>query len=64
MYVIRTQEPGALRYQLICLLTGLRRNDSASMRWEHVNLGDEPTESRVWNVDKKAWEPTQIPPRT
>ena len=51
-------------YQLVCLLTGLRRNDAASMRWEHVNLVDEAIESRVWNVNKKVWEPTQIPPRT
>lgn len=51
-------------YNLICLLTGLRRNDAASMRWEHVNLSDEPFDTRMWNANKKAWEPIQLAPRT
>ena len=51
-------------YNLVCLLTGLRRNDAASMRWEHVNLTDESVTSRVWNANKKAWEPIQLAPRT
>ena len=51
-------------YNLVCLLTGLRRNDAASMRWEHVNLGDEPMDARVWHVNKKAWESVQLPART
>ena len=25
----------------------------AQLRWEHVNLGDEPMDARVWNVNKE-----------
>lgn len=36
----RVQDLGPLRrdYQLICLLTGLRKMDAATIRWEHVDL--------------------------
>lgn len=51
-------------YNRIVLLTGLRRNDAASLRWQHVNLSDEVLESRAWNTSKRAWESVDIPPRT
>lgn len=49
-------------YNLVVLLTGLRRRDAASIRWEHVNLTDEPIESRVWHAAKQAWEDVKIAP--
>lgn len=62
--VDKLENPVRRDYNLVCLLTGLRRNDAASMRWEHVNLSDEPFDTRVWNANKKAWEAVQLPPRT
>jgi integrase len=62
--VDKIENPVRRDYNLVCLLTGLRRNDAGSMRWEHVNLGDEPFDTRVWNANKKAWEQIQIAPRT
>lgn len=58
------ENPVRRDYNIVCLLTGLRRNDAASMRWEHVNLTDEPFDTRVWNANKKAWEAVTLPPRT
>ncbi len=58
------ENPVRRDYNLVCVLTGLRRNDAASMRWEHVNLAEEPFDTRVWNANKKAWEAVQLPPRT
>lgn len=60
----KIENPVRRDYNLVVLLTGLRRNDAASMRWEHVNLGDEPVETRVWNANKKAWESIQLAART
>lgn len=51
-------------YNLVVLLTGLRRNDAASLRWDHINLTDEASETQVWNVAKKAWETEELHPRT
>lgn len=48
----------------IALLTGIRRNDTATMRWEHVNMTDEPVETRMWNASREAWEQIELPPRT
>jgi integrase len=58
------ENPVRRDYNLVALLTGLRRNDAASLRWEHVNLGDEPLDTRVWNASKKAWEEIRLAPRT
>ncbi len=58
------ENPVRRDYNLIVLLTGLRRNDAGSMRWEHVNLTDEAFDTRVWNTNKKAWEAIQLPART
>jgi integrase len=58
------ENPVRRDYNLVVVFTGLRRNDAASMRWEHVNLSDEPLETRVWNASKRAWEEIQLPPRT
>jgi integrase len=62
--VLSLENPVRQDYNLIALLTGLRRNDAATMRWEHVNLTDEPMETRVWNTSKQAWEQIELPPRT
>lgn len=51
-------------YYLICILTGLRRTDACTLRWEHVNLSDQPVTSRVWHSGKTAWEPVDLPPRS
>lgn len=58
------ENPVRRDYNRVVLLTGLRRNDAASLRWEHVNLGDEQFETRVWNTSKKAWEQIELPPHT
>lgn len=58
------ENPVRRDYNLVVLLTGLRRNDAASMRWEHVNLSDEPLATRVWNANKRAWEQIELPART
>lgn len=62
--VLELENPIRRNYNLLVLFTGLRRNDAASMRWEHVNLTDEPRETRVWNVGKQAWETVELPART
>lgn len=51
-------------YNLVVLLTGLRRTDACTLRWEHVNLSDEPVTSRVWHSGKAAWEPVELPGRS
>lgn len=51
-------------YQRVVLFTGLRRNDAASLRWEHVNTSDEPLPSRVWNPSAKAWETRTLSARS
>lgn len=51
-------------YNLFVLLTGLRRMDAATIRWEHVNFSDEPAASYVWNAAKKEWEQVEIPPHS
>lgn len=49
-------------YNMVVLLTGLRRRDAASIRWEHLNLTDKPRESRVWNAAKLAHESITLAP--
>lgn len=56
--------PSRRDYQLLVLLTGLRRVDACTLRWQHVNLGELELESRVWNVGRSSWEPVTIPPLT
>ncbi|MCW5803459.1 MAG: integrase family protein [Deltaproteobacteria bacterium] len=51
-------------YNLVVLLTGLRRSDAASLRWEHINTTDEPMPTRVWHAVKRAWQEIELPPRT
>lgn len=51
-------------YNLFVLYTGLRRNDAATIRWEHVNTTDEPIASRVWNTVRKRWDEVELPPHT
>lgn len=58
------ENPVRRDYNRVVLLTGLRRNDAASLRWEHVNLDAESRESRVWNTSKKAWESIELAPHT
>ncbi len=47
-------------YHLFVLLTGIRRTDALTVRWEHVNLDDEPMAARVWSVKHKEWQPVTI----
>lgn len=59
------QRSGARRdYHLIVILTGLRRSDASSLRWEHINLTNEPRPSRVWHAGPKTWEKITLPPRS
>lgn len=51
-------------YNLLVVLTGLRRNDAASLRWDHVNTTDDPRPSRVWHAGKRAWDEIQLPARS
>lgn len=51
-------------YNLFVLFTGLRRNDAATVRWEHLNLAEEPQDSRVWNSVRKKWDEIELPPHT
>jgi integrase len=61
---VRLGSPVRRDYNLIALLTGLRRSDVASIRWEHCNLTDEPAEVRVWHAVKKKWETKELPPHS
>jgi integrase len=49
-------------YNLVVIFTGLRRNDAASLRWEHINLTHEPAASRVWHTGRKKSESIELPP--
>ncbi|HWU91470.1 MAG TPA: hypothetical protein VN253_29585 [Kofleriaceae bacterium] len=51
-------------YQLVVLLTGLRRRDASSIRWEHANLTDKPISSRAWNASRARWDEIELAPRT
>ncbi|HEY3807249.1 MAG TPA: integrase arm-type DNA-binding domain-containing protein [Kofleriaceae bacterium] len=51
-------------YNLVVVLTGLRRNDAATMRWDHVNLTDQVTEGRVWHAVKQKFVEVELPPRS
>lgn len=50
-------------YNLLVLLTGIRRRDAATIRWQHVNTSDEAIDTTVWNAAKKAWDPISLPAR-
>jgi integrase len=51
-------------YHLLVLLTGLRRTDAATLRWEHVNTTDKPIDSRVWHVGEQVWDRVTLAPRS
>jgi integrase len=51
-------------YNLLVVLTGLRRTDAATLRWEHVNMTDKPVQSRVWNTSKGSWESVTLAARS
>ncbi|MDB4963379.1 MAG: putative Phage-related integrase [Myxococcales bacterium] len=58
-------ETGVRRdYSLVVLLTGLRRNDAASLRWEHINTTKEAVASRVWHASKRKWDEVELPARS
>jgi integrase len=62
---VNALENGVRRdYNLLVLFTGLRRNDAASLRWEHINMTKEPRASRVWNPAKKAWDTIELAGRS
>ncbi len=62
--VLSLENPIRRDYNLIALLTGLRRNDAATIRWEHLNVDGDPMATRVWNASKQAWEEIELPPHT
>jgi integrase len=49
-------------YYLTLMLSGLRKMDAATIRWESANLTDEPVSSRVWNARRERWEDVELPP--
>jgi integrase len=51
-------------YNMVILLTGLRRMDAATIRWDHLNLTDEPQDARVWNATRDRWDTVELPPYT
>lgn len=51
-------------YNLVVVLTGLRRNDAASLRWDHINTTDVAVNTSVWNASSNAWEAYSLAPRT
>lgn len=61
---IDTFTPARRDFQLVVLLTGLRRTDSATIRWEHVNLSSEPVEAQVWHAAKQRFDTVEIAPQS
>lgn len=51
-------------FNLLVLLTGLRRTDAATIRWEHLNLTDAPRAVEVWHPSKKKMVEIELEPRT
>lgn len=51
-------------YNLVVLLTGLRRNDAATLRWEHINTTKAPIATRVWDASRNAWKPITLSPHS
>lgn len=51
-------------YNLLVLLTGLRRTDAASLRWQHINTTDEVMATKVWHAVKQVWEDVELAPRS
>jgi hypothetical protein len=51
-------------YNLVVLLTGLRRTDACTLRWELVNTEDEARESKVWHLGKQIFQPVMLAPRS
>lgn len=61
--LIHKLENGVRRdYYVTLLLTGLRKMDAATIRWEHLNTTDEPRASKVWHQVKERWEEVELPP--
>lgn len=61
---IRHGSPVRRDYNLLVLLTGLRRMDAATIRWEHCNLIGKTVQTKVWNRNKQRWIDIELPPRT
>ncbi len=57
----RIQKANKVLFNLIALLTGLRRTDVATLRWDHMNLTREPITIQVWDVSKGAWKARELP---
>ncbi len=51
-------------YYLTLMLTGLRKMDAATIRWEHVNTGDAPIATRVWRPHQEKWVDAELAPRS
>lgn len=51
-------------YNLLVLLTGLRRMDAATIRWEHCNLTNKTISTKTWNRNRQRWIDIELPPRT
>jgi integrase len=61
--VVAMQNSSRRDYNLVVLLSGLRRNDAASLRWEHVNTSSKAVTTRVWNTGRGRWEDYELPAR-
>lgn len=62
--ILKIENPVRRDYYRTLMLTGLRKMDAATIRWEHLNLGDEPIASRRWSVEHKRWIEIDLPVRT
>lgn len=51
-------------YNLVVLLTGLRRTDACTIRWGHVNLENEPVKAQVWHQGKQIFETVSLAARS
>lgn len=62
--VDKLKNPTRRDYNLVVVLTGLRRTDACTLRWEHINLDDKILSTRVWHAGKEIFEPLDIPARS
>lgn len=46
---------------LVGFLTGLRRNDVQTLRWDMMNLTREPIIIKVWSISRKKWLSRKLP---
>lgn len=61
---LRHGSPIRRDYNLLVLLTGLRRMDAATIRWEHSNLTRKTIPTKTWNKNQQRWIDIELPPRT